>query len=287
MAAVARRVHQKYWIHRKLDGIANLKVERLGPAVRWISSGLLGLIVVFITLVRFMDPKEQDVNPWLAEQLGKVHANRFRIVVVLILLQVLCQVTLWIGGKWHNLKWKKLVKVLDTLVYQVFPEQDRTTHHYRATLFKARSCWFCGGWLGIAARSGLLYPKKTTVFSISPHTVRHCTGIAGECWRQSGTTIIRQLPGCRDGKPDGSAARKYMEEGYLDDSEFAILNVRSSVFLATGIRIAGELWGILVLDSTDPSTFPSEEAGRSATRVSDHKKSLDFAAVAIEQLVTK
>ena len=50
----------------------------------------------------------------------------------------------------------------------------------------------------------------------------------------------------------------YKVKGWLADQEYDGMNVKSTVFLATVIRVNGRLWGVLVLDSTDPGVLPGQ-----------------------------
>ncbi len=279
MQAEIRRVHRFHRIHRILDYAINCWPSWFGGLLRVISPMSLWLIAAFVALIRFTDPTDQDGLPkWLLDYLTFIHHRRFVIVVGLIAVQAACQGLLWIGKRLRRPDSMKIGSVLDMLVSQVFPEQDRRNHVYRATLFKVRSCWFCGSWLGIVSRSGKMYPQKTTVFCVSGKTRANCTGIAGECWRQDGLTYIGSLPECRSDPVPDELLNEYKLAGCLDDRELAIMNVKSTVFLATGIRVAGRLWGIVVADSTDLSTLPKQ--------LKRHEGALDFAAVSIEQLVT-
>ncbi len=273
-----RRVHRFYRLHRILDFAANVRIGGLVALLRVTSVASLSVIAVFLTLIRFTDPAGQDkLWPWVAELLGTIHKNRFLIVVALVVTQIVCQSLLAVAKFWQRTNVRKLEAVLDALVTQIFPDQDRSKHCYRATLFRARGCVCCGSWLGIVARSGKRYPQKTTVFSINAKTRKHCTGIAGECWRQLGQTIIRTLPNLRESNPTPENVVKYKVDGCLDDREYEIMNVKAVVLLATGIRIAGELWGVLAIDCTDEGALPRQK--------NKHADALSFAAVSIEQLI--
>lgn len=273
------RVHRFYHVHRVLNFCINWWPGWIGWLIRLTSLASLWLIAAFVVLVRVADPDGQANLPaWAIGWLGTIHQNRFLIVVLLIGVQAICQFLLWVGKQIGQPEAKKIVPILDLVVDQVFPNQDRRNHIYRATLFKSRRCWLLGRWLGIFSRSGKMYRKRQTIFSISHESKVHCTGLAGECWKQDGITFSLILPDCRTGPVTEDNMAKYHLEGCLDPREYTKMAVKSQVFLLTGIRVAGQLWGILVVDSTDPTSLPS--------RSKQNHDTLKFAAVTIGQLVS-
>lgn len=103
------------------------------------------------------------------------------------------------------------------------------------------------------------------MFSIDSECVARNTGYAGECWRRGGSTIItnQPLPDTRGVSVTPQQEQGYIQQGWLADEEYATMSVKSRVFYATGIRVNGRLWGVLVLDSTDENTVPgSKSIGR-------------------------
>lgn len=183
----------------------------------------------------------------------------------------------------------KVEKVLNVLVTSIFEEQNRAEHVYRATLFLVKRSRCFGCWLGATARSGHTYRRLTTVFSIDPEARAHNTGYAGECWRQSGQTIMshRPLPDQRRDNLSGDDRVQYKMEGWLADEEFNALAVKSRVFLATGIKVDGVIWGVLVLDSTDPEALPATRTGRGQETIDAERRrrTLEFAAESLSLLI--
>ena len=280
MASPSRRQHKKYWVHRFLNRFAGVRSRKFHRFLKVLTGIGYALAGVSLVLVQFCDPDDQWFSPAWREYLTYVHANQFAVVAYLLGTQLLLQAANWIADRFQAPDVVKLDRVLDHLVSRHFGDKDLETHKYRATLFKVRSFWPFGTWLGIVGRSGMLYPQRTTVFSIDATTEKYNTGIAGECWRQSGQTIFKKLPDIREDSTSEEAINEFKLAGYLDDCEYQAMSVKSTVFLATGIRVAGKIWGILVLDTTDPKQHPTDRQQK------HHRETLDFAAIALSNLLS-
>jgi len=277
----SRRKHKWYRIHSILNRLTGIGNARVYWTIKWLSCIAFWLAAAFLAAVPFCDPQGQQLDDWWSVPLGSIHSNRFSIAVIVILVQLVLRMCIWIAEKLQSLQVEKLERVLDYLVRRHFAKRDKSQYTYRATLFKVRSCWLSGCWLGIVARSGTRYPQRSTVFCIDAKTKKHNTGIAGECWWQEGQTIIVPLPELDEISPLLGTTAEYKRVGFLDDREFDAMNVRSTVFLATGIRVRGKVWGILVLDTTDSAQYPG------STRKSNRRREdLEFAAVALGELVS-
>ena len=279
MVRQPRREHRRYWVHRSLNRLAGVRSPR---GYWWIQLSLNGSYYIagaFLALILVYEPQPQS-NEWWNTLFDRIHTYKFSIATFIILGQLILRAIIWAADKLQSFEVAKLKKVLNHVVERRFTQQDRAVYDYRATLFKVRSCWLCGSWLGIVARSGDLYPQRTTVFSIDAKNKKYNTGIAGECWRRKDETIIAKLPELTEGSPSEDAQNQFKTAGYLADCEYQRMSVKSTVLLATGIRVAGKVWGVLVLDSTDPNQFPKPQQKKRET------ESLEFAAVALEQLVS-
>ena len=175
-----------------------------------------------------------------------------------------CRASLWLVLRLQPRNFQRIKLLLDALVPEVFPRRDIEKHHYRASLFKARRFWPFGSWLGIVARSGHKFTRKTTIFSIDENVVDHNIGFAGECWWQGHTFINpRALPDLDVPNVSERDQLEYKAMGFLADVEFSQISMKSRVFLATCIRVDGKLdsaiWGVLVLDSTDSNALPNQK----------------------------
>lgn len=273
------RCHRHYRIHRFLNRLFDVSKAKVRDWIRRVVLVVDTLLVAFLGIVQFCNPLEQEIWLPFAGLIKWLYENRFSVAVVIVLVQLGCRIIGWVISRRERFSDEGLHSILDYVVRRHFKKQDTENHVYRATVFSVRSCWPFGSWLGIAGRSGNRYPKRTTVFSIDPNSKEHNTGIAGECCWRNGQTIIRQLPDASETNCPPEVIDDYLTLGFSDRQEFKTMNVRSRVFLATGIRVKGKVWGILILDTTDPSKYPKQ--------VGKHGQDLDFAAVAIGSLVAR
>jgi len=275
-----KRRHPFYRTHCVANWLAGLAAwEWLSVVCSWTASICLVAATLLLGLVDLGDPKGQfGWWPDLKALLGWLYEARFAAFSLLVCTQFVASALTWLLRHYKRYDAKRLKSVLDAIEITYFSDPDPGLHHYRVTLFKVRHLsWmpFFGMWLGIVARSGQNYPNKTTIFSIDPRKMANNTGIAGECWRQKGNTIRRLLPDVRCENVDQSAVDGYHSTGFVTEAEFRRMNVHSRYFEATGIKVQGRLWGILVIDTTDEN-----QDGRRRGQL------LDLAVESITQLVS-
>jgi hypothetical protein len=260
-----------------------LKLVDLGIVVSlWGASALLGLL-------GFAEAKGQELGP-LQSLATWLNNYRFDLACALLSAQPILHFLRWslrkVAGR--SVDRKKIERVLSSLVYRLFRSQDRENHVYRATLFKARQFWLCGRWLGAFARSGHTYKALRAVFSIDSERRERNTGFAGECWRQEGITIFSNapLPDVRADDAGTDNKEVYLRDGWICKEEYVAMNVRSRSFLATGIRVNGVLWGVLVIDTTDEKALPPQTAtGADSVDRKRLRDTLEFAAEALDLLL--
>jgi len=98
-----------------------------------------------------------------------------------------------------------------------------------------------------------------SIFSIDSNDEERCTGFAGKCWwnanNNAGEHLLYVLPDHATGQ---TATLEYMSQGRVTEQEFKTLKRKSRVFRLTAIRKHGEVWGVLVLDSTDTDIVPED-----------------------------
>ena len=258
-----RRNHPFYRTHCLLNWLCRtLRTRKPAIVLKFFFAvGAVGASA-FLTILGFADPTGQDVPKMFEEIVRQIHENRLVIACVLLACQVALGFMLWVAGliaSKTQLDVRKLRRVLDTIVDDHFPKKEHE-HVYRATLFKLRHCWLVGSWLGVVQRSGELYPKWNTIFSISKQTKTQNTGLAGECWwranARTGESFYKVLPDYRSNTEDMTLREAYAIEGYADVKEVERVSVCSQFFRVAAIRVQGEIWGVLVLDSTDPGPDP-------------------------------
>jgi|GEM_PF-4857527 len=247
-----RREHPHYRIRRALNRCASRLVQDEAAArwYRWLFVAGAGLIPLFITVLEFADPEDQQAIPVPQELLEWLHTHRLMVVLLLAVIELVGGLASFLLNVLCLFDRQQVREILETAVQHHFQEQNRSEYHYRATLFKIRYCPILGTWLGIVARSGENYTGSNTIFSLDRMRKQKCTGIVGECARQN-TQVIVALAG-------DAADDEYATRGYVADCEFQALNVKASVFFATPIvRQNGRTWGVLVLDTTDPRYAPA------------------------------
>lgn len=205
-----------------------------------------------LAVIQFCDPQGQPLNQPLKSIVEWVYPSRLWIAIAMISLQAVCGLGVWFVHIMRPIDTAKAKLLLENAVSHHFSKMDAAKHVYRATLFKIRG-WesWPGQWLGIVSRSGETYNRSNTVFLIDRAKAENCTGLAGLCFRAQGQTIIQVVEAAEGEK------EKYITLGNLADEEYSDINCRSVVFFATGVkRQNGKLWGVLVLDSNDPSQAP-------------------------------
>ena len=205
------------------------------------------------TLLQFSDEGQNSIPYQLKPIAAWLYSNRLLIalfclgfatffVVINRIIQWLCQ--------FDDVKMRE---ILDHSVACQFADQDRGQFQYRATLFKVFTFWPFGSWLSIVCRSGENYLRSNTILSCDRMSQNRCTGVAGECAWQKAIQICRITHPHTDKEP-------YAIAGFLAEPERANFNVKSLVFFAVPItRQDGKLWGVLLLDSTDPATEVDSE----------------------------
>jgi hypothetical protein len=246
-----KREHPWYRTHRALNSV----YRRLYPTgtsfAKW-SRRIAGLMsygcMVITTVLQFSDAGQNAIPNLLKPIAAWAHSNRLVVAVVCLvsasffllvnrIIQWMCQ-----------FDDAKMREILDHAVACQFSDQNRGHFQYRATLFKVFSFPPIGSWLGIVCRSGENYLHSNTILSCDRMNQNRCTGVAGECAWQKAIQIVRIEHPQTD-------KVSYAVAGFLAEPERANFNVRSLVFFAVPItRQDGKLWGVLLLDSTDPGT---------------------------------
>ena len=277
------RKHPWYRTHKVLNWLAGLRpnIRRLTSICRNIVGGVGGVIGSVCSMYTQGYFKKHGFFTFLDTWHSWIIDNRFSLTLIVLVAFGLLSLMSRLARE--SFDKKKLKKILGATAAICFGDVDLSKHAYRATLFKARRTLFFRSWLGIVARSGSGEHKSSTIFSIG-NSPEYNTGIAGQCYFQNGATIIKTLPNISH--DDGQQAiSEYQKVGFLAPDEYKKLDIRALVLLATGIRTdEGKIWGILVLDTTDPNmTF---DCDRTNTRVNRHRTHLEFAATALTQLIS-
>jgi len=251
---VELRKHPNYKIRYVINRLYVIVQQKKDPNDALVTTLklLAGLISFFVLLLEFCDPADQNLTPIWKIILEYLNANRFRLVASMVALLCFLYFSDWLYKRITPVEYNSVKEILDYAVQHHFQveTQDHQKFNYRATLFKKRNFLFLGSWLGIVCRSGHQYEKSTTIFSVDSMNRLHNTGFCGECYWRSGNTI--STPNAIN----SNEKKPYIENGYIAEKEYCNMNVKAEIFYATGIKVNGRIWGILVLDTNDPNQLP-------------------------------
>jgi hypothetical protein len=136
--------------------------------------------------------------------------------------------------------------VLNALSEEYFSKVDAgERHNHRATLFFVTT----GNHgttkqLHIYQRAGV-FKASTTAFAVNEDEEQLCEGVAGRSWFCSAARTV-ELPDWTDAEAD---QQEYAAKGFLTLPQAAVLNVKSKVVSGIVVRVGGNRWGVLVVDS--------------------------------------
>jgi hypothetical protein len=196
----------------------------------------------------------------------------------------------WLGAYWtrkgNKVCWDALQVQIDDLQNIAFSNyQHDTNDSHRVTLFKFKKwnwtryglnliAWFKStlnkqsprsGWLVPILRSGHLSKQTKTVFHV-PDDGNRAEGIGGKCWASDSVVHVEDLPNLksvtsaanRDRYSKRSNMPRSLVDQYLDEEKDL-----SRSLLAIPVRTAsGERWGVIVLDSKNPTGVDKIETER-------------------------
>jgi hypothetical protein len=166
-------------------------------------------------------------------------------------------------------KWKAIQSCLDGLSQVVFagaPYQDGFEHEHRITIFRLqRGCLqllkpCTERWFVPIARSGSLKKKTRSIFRYSDDP-KCIEGIVGRAWCQRGrwyhASHIPEL---------SSSMTPQAEADYVNKTNYSVDKARAKrydarSYAAITMELRGNLWGVLVLDSTCDTT-PNMQAAK-------------------------
>ena len=171
----------------------------------------------------------------------------------------------------HGCKWFQ-ARYMNTAVWQLLQQihrfafqdiqQDPVCEH-RVTLFRGTWCWswanrsaWCwpfGHKLVIAVRSGHMTQKSKTTWSIGDRP-SHCTGFAGLVWLHKKVICITNLPDVTS-TTDDKILKQYAKKTNITFEWLKNKNPRptATAYLGIPVEINNELWGVIVLDSSNPN----------------------------------
>lgn len=170
------------------------------------------------------------------------------------------------GSPWA---WEAIQKLIDEFRNEVFGDHtDDPLDHHRVTLFKYHktAVGFCDPrdwwhWLIAVARSDHLTKLRIRRFR-APDDAEQCEGVVGRAWRCKGWVLVPKagaaLPVLTE-TSSGADIEAYAKETGVD-AEWVRRQLKhgrplAASYAALLVRLKGQPWGVLVLDSRSPGTI--------------------------------
>ena len=162
----------------------------------------------------------------------------------------------WIGDP---KKWDVVHDVLDQFRDEVFKTpNDDVAHEHRVTLFKkkdfhlCRRDWWWKGWLVPVERSGHT-SQQTDVYFLAPDDAELAEGVAGKTWARKGKPIyVKDLPDLGN-NPTEENFVEYSKRSFMSLVEVKQRVPRARSLNGFAVEVAGQRWGVIVVDSRLPS----------------------------------
>lgn len=160
--------------------------------------------------------------------------------------------------------WKLVEELLNDVRKELFPADTQHQQHYRITLFKHYTwlwlpfrLWPWSGWLRPVARTGHMTQESNTLFRVG-NSSHDCKGVAGLAWSADGPIYLENLPDMLAEDAVNKAVR-YAKETNISEPEALRMRPTAQSYYAVRVEVKGGVqWGVLVVDSRDP-TLPARE----------------------------
>ena len=145
-----------------------------------------------------------------------------------------------------------VVAILISLREQYFANCEQTEkHQHRVTLFQLDKHDPANMRLRIYARAAEVAEQSDTSFAVDGTHKKRCEGIAGLIWHMDCTqTVI--LPEWPTDEQNTAGRYEYASLGNLTVEQAERLKIKSRGITGTAVRVHGDRWGVLVLDSQNP-----------------------------------
>lgn len=182
-------------------------------------------------------------------------------------------------------RWSLIKELVDRIAKEAFTGTTGANHHHRATLFQhVQWCWLCpfhgnwywpwgpgrmpwSGWLVPVIRSGYATQNSKTVF-LAPDDADQAEGVAGLVWANDKEMVIETptaiTPSSTTAEVNAYSANTYVSHDWIQH-QIESGNVLHASFRGIPIEVKGRKWGVLLLDSRDPTA-----AGRATLHMSNH-----------------
>ena len=99
-----------------------------------------------------------------------------------------------------------------------------------------------------------MYEKTRSIFSVDKQTRFYNTGCAGRCWFSANSQKRAPVFTVAKEKLEGETEKAhYIRSFQIAPTEYDKLNVKSLFFHAVPVIRKGRVWGVIVVDTNDPS----------------------------------
>lgn len=246
--------------------------KRVLNTLLWIGSGAFGLLITAIAYLP--NDKTGLVNhlpPIAAQLIAWVTARAWWIVPLLVCLVAISKV--WRERLDHAWQWNLIQDLVDRIARDAFSGVSGANHHHRATLFQHKTwCWRCpyrgswwwpwgigrmpwSGWLVPVVRSGYATQNSKSVF-LAPDDADKAEGVAGLVWAHDSELVI-QTPKAIDRQATEAEINRYSQDTNAPkewiDKQILAGNTLAASFKGIAVEVKGRRWGVLLLDSREPS----------------------------------
>ncbi|MCI4567569.1 hypothetical protein [Lysobacter sp. CFH 32150] len=238
-----------------------MKRQQIAWAYAWLGylrAATLTLSGVVAAMTK-AQPKEIEthVGPLVAEIVVSVQSWAwFYVPLLLVLAWLLGQLRQRIGDP---VVWKELHELITFYRNKVFSDVGSGVQfHRRVTLFKhvgfafVRWSWPWNNWLIPIVRSGHTTQDCTTRFRIGKKGSTP-EGVAGLAWVSDDTVHIEQLPDMLSSTCSDADREAYAEATGMTVQQIQAKPPQGRSFFAIRVEIKGQPWGVLVVDSRQPT----------------------------------
>lgn len=168
--------------------------------------------------------------------------------------------------------WRLVQYILDEQRDHFFRDKiDDAAHHHRVTLFKVKrgKDWFRhpimpGGWLVAVARCGEFTRSNIPKFWVPYGDPDNAQGLGGLAWARRNPVTVDGLPDLNSGRYTEQDLEDYATRGRVSiewiNRRMKAQKKFARSLLAVPIEIGGQIWGVLVADSTSPDPIGSNPA---------------------------
>lgn len=230
-----------------------------------------------------IDTEESEflsTRPIITKSVQEIQNNMFIFFCIFLVLAVIAHI---LTKKTSLDVWKEIKFILDRYQEKCFPDNKEKDLH-RVTLFRLekrslfRRHWSSKNWLNFRGhcrlfsnflvpvlRSGHINGKSNTFFQVGSD--QNYEGVAGLAFRQKSQVTVKNLPDLSSPLMEKVKDRKRLITEYAQQTNCKREMIEKWVGLgktvprsiaATPVEVNGQIWGVLVLDSTSPETLSTE-----------------------------